>query len=121
VNALIALAERVEAASADEQATLLIEAFDLIDWRSKPGAAGSVRYNPRWFKFDKMIRAEAYESAAMMLVPEGMGYGVADPKNGVRPSGLIFDGQGLAIERRAATPSLALTAAALRARAAGEG
>jgi hypothetical protein len=54
--------------------------------------------------------------AALTLVPEGYGYGVADPKHGVAASGLIFNQTGLHIECRAATPALALCAAALRTR-----
>lgn len=122
---LLELAERCEGASADEQATLLIEAFDLIDWRSKPGrSAGITQHNPRWFKFDKMIRAEAYESAAMMLVPEG------DDISGERFRLEHWNAASVihaahvratawvpgAIRVYAASPALALTAASLRAR-----
>lgn len=119
MTGLLELAARCEAAIAEQQAPLLIEAFDLTNWRSR--AKGRlVEHNPQWWRFDKMIRAEAFESAAMTLVPEGHDTQVH----------LFFgrDGEGSAIVTPlkriglprifAATPALALTAAALRSRAA---
>lgn len=109
---MLALAERVEKATADQQAPLLIEAFDLVDWRQRRRGQ-IIENNPNWFRFDKMIRAEAYESAAMALVPEGLrGLEYEISVGGRKCSAWVYG----APRCHAATPALALVSAALRAR-----
>lgn len=117
---LLSLAERVEAASTYETASLLIEAFDLTNWRSK--RRGSlVTHNPQWFAFDKLICHRGFIDAAMSLVPEGhhwqVGVGVETEfgnRNGAYAWCSKADSGKLSF---AATTALALLAAALRAHA----
>jgi hypothetical protein len=68
------------------------------------------------FKFDRMLDAGAFESAAMTLVPEGHGGSFTFFKDGTAKA-FVWQPYPLAIEVRAATITLALCAAALRARA----
>jgi hypothetical protein len=93
---LLALAERCEqAAGPDQKATMLA----VVDALGLP--------LDQHYRAVRMIEIGAYESAAVMLVPEGCGWMVMSSaaKVGVWPS-------------HGATPALALCAAALRARAA---
>ena len=99
------LPSRIEAADESEQRELLLEAFDAI---FPEGEAD------RLFRFVRMLNAEAYESAAMMLVPGGcppIRLYITDKATAV------FIGD---IEACALTPALALAAASLRAQE-GEG
>lgn len=124
---LLSLAERVEAASADETVSLLFDAFDLTNWRSK--RRGSlVTHNPQWFAFVEFIRGRGFIDAAMSLVPEGWFLQFSDWQHPtLRARGpwqaiLVQDRDDLSgvFDARcdhAATPALALTAAALRAHA----
>lgn len=133
---LLELAGRCEAASADETASLLIEAFDLTNWRTKRNGS-LVTHNPEWFAFDKLIRAGAFLDAALTLRPEDWRIGFEENASCDEPGKSYAwcwpfestydpdwqmgqegqqsnpDGQ----KGYAATPALALTAAALRARA----
>lgn len=69
---LEALAARVEAAEAADQCALLIEAFEGINGpRCRNTVHGTLKFADGWFAFKKMLDAEAYESAALQLVPEG--------------------------------------------------
>ena len=113
LDALTELAERCEKATAEQQRELLLEAFETL--------TAAFVATPSAIKFVRMLDAEAYESAAMTLVPEGWTY---DAYQG--PSGqphrwklrTIGDGDKFytEVEAKAATPALALCAAALRAR-----
>jgi hypothetical protein len=131
---LHSLAARAEAADPSEQREVLNAAFRAIHGEKPPRVLGGsdaltswlYRYNP----FFKMLDAEAYESAAMMLVPEGwsvfllrlpegrgeaslLEFGEPDEKGKRwRRAGMIDTGR-----RTASTPALALVAAYLRARA----
>ena len=72
-DALLALGERVEGASIDEQRALLIEAFIAILGPASILKKSGIRaWNPHWTRFNRMLGADAFESAAMMLVPEDM-------------------------------------------------
>jgi len=114
LNALIA---RVEAATAETQHDVLADVImEMRDARAIPGAVA--------FRALRMIGAEAYESAAVALVPEGRGEGAFSvSRNSFRSCNAqvwhdaLFNrychGGG---RYGAATPALALTAAALRAR-----
>ena len=121
---LLALASRCEQATVDQQATLLLEAFDLTNWRSRRKGQ-LVENNPQWLRFDKMVRVEAFESAAMSLVPEVWVLTLTvweseaearledDRIHPVRLPSIVFE---------AASAALAIASASLRARAAmGEG
>ena len=130
---LLALAERCEQATANEQEAILREARSLVyprptegirspewqEWTAKIGAVG------------RMLDAGAYESAAMQLVPGGndgewnTGRFNVDPGKCFAQAGVQGDivvegvsfGQGLKVRgtATAATPALALLAALLRA------
>ena len=106
---LLELARRAEAASAGEQREILEAAGGLICGRTRSGLPGR-----NFYRFISMLDAEAYESAAMMLVPEGPWWSVQRFPCG---DGYLAS-VGNDDERRGATPALALVAASLRARAA---
>lgn len=115
---LLELAEQCEAATANEQAELLEEAFRLID----PPPSRGTKWHERFDRFEQMLLAEAYESAAMTLVPEGWRKYVVDADNGDAICELGNPDEDEAdVGVRAKTWPLALCAAALRARAANTG
>lgn len=72
LNPFEALAERVEAGERCDQHDLLKDAFIALRGpiQSNP-RPGIVAHNRHWFRFKRMLDAEAYESAAMTLIPEG--------------------------------------------------
>lgn len=123
------LAERAAAGSAEQQADLLADAWDALG----PIARWSA---PQVRRFGMMIDAGAYESAALMMVPEDSGFQIDNglshwialgDKAALCGRATIdypkpdYDGNGdswISVRVLAATPALALTAAALRARAA---
>lgn len=114
---LLSLAERVEAASTYETASLLIEAFDLTNWRSKRRDS-LVTHNPQWFAFDKLICHRGFLDAVMSLVPEGWQWEVKSTGEALVYDDRSSDGSGyVEFAGDAATPALALLAAALRAHA----
>lgn len=100
---LLALAERIEQAGAEEQAALL-----WLAWTWLPRKSSTAEDD----RIIRMIDAEAYESAAMMLV-----------ENARVILNIAEDGITFALVREnaatAATAALAIAAAALRARAEG--
>lgn len=117
----IALAERVERAGADQQGQMLERAWETLAEHSAEFRRFATAHPPRGFdnnagKFSMMLDAMAYESAAMMLVPEGSYVEISGPSN--------CGGWACKVDFRhtafATTPALALTSAALRAQA-GEG
>lgn len=114
------LAEAVERALPDMQGKLLEDAWEAMAQHSGSfrcfACAPSSGFGTNAGRFAAALEARAYESAAIMLVPDGMGYGFAEPKGGISPSGFLFNTTGLSIERRASTPALALCAAALAAK-----
>jgi hypothetical protein len=143
----IALAERCEIATADEQSLLLEEAFRLITppparmWvnaRRRQATTVWVNWEALFDRFTDMLALDAYESAATTLVPDGWDWLVRNDveergsfANVSRPNKQHIidtwdeerrcfyagntDGCNYA---QAATPALALAAAALKARAA---
>lgn len=133
MSALIALAERVEAGSAEEQGRLLDEAWETLAEHSAKfrrfatSAPDHHGFNSNADKFSMALEAMAYESAAMMLVPEGLAWTLGQNVHhhywSAGVTGIDEDGAPKAIgfAGPACAPALALTAAALRARAAGEG
>ena len=95
------LIARCESAGESEQRHMLELAWQelhnefpsTVEWANQPA-----------FRFARMLNAEAYLSAAKMLVPEG--------------SGFVVMGNGAKVGRHmgvASTPALALLAASLRA------
>jgi hypothetical protein len=133
-EALLALAARVEAASADDE-ELFRDVFRTVF--PKPERVWVTDNNGRWTPeyaawsnlqdiFYEFVEVGAFLDAAMTLVPEGAGGDLLH----VIPERL-FDGKGYATladtltgqqwRANAATPALALTAACLRARAQQDG
>ena len=131
---MTALAERLEAATGGD-ADLFWEAFRLTQASNDP--ATFVRASQR---FGELIDAKAFESAAMMLVPEGYVLSLnatSDDEKRRHTSdiplsdwiamlirqehcGYRIDFRGHCRHGCAATPALALAAAAIRARASQE-
>lgn len=116
-NELIA---RLEAATADHQRELLFEAFEAV--HPYPGHEHYLVDEIDWTwdrlrqRFAAMVAAEAYESAALTLVPEGgtAVFHLFNHRDGfwecdLGSTGPDFRGQ-------AATPALAIAAATLRAK-----
>ena len=112
------------AATAEQQSDLLRDAFDLIH-TGRSTVTGPHRRT--WLRFNTMRDARAFVDAALTLVPEGYDWGVGHDslaadnlpapmwaycRNEYREPGYVDD---LVV---AATPALAICAAALRARAA---
>ena len=125
MSELLKLAERCEQATAEQQRELLAEAWTLT--HGKPPRANRGGDNPE-NKFVALLNAEGFESAAMMLVPEGWGKMVGDywvdfekkPPFVAECYDLSRVAQddfadGELIQTWAHTPALALCAAALRA------
>ena len=71
-NSFLAMAERVEQAGPEQQRELLGDAWELI----APLAFGPLCAD-RAARFDSLLDAEGFESAALLLVPDGWGYMVA--------------------------------------------
>ena len=131
---LSALAERVEQAEPHMQGVLLDRAWDELAECSAVFRRYAVQHQPGFDnnagKFAMAMEARAYESAAMMLVPEGYEFAAGTGRKehmeakGRKPWAWCATGSDL-VDRLslADTPALALTAAALRAHAAiaGEG
>lgn len=115
------LIERIEAASAELSGALIEEA-----WEALAEASASFRrfacgpcsgFGTNAGKFSAALEARAFESAAIMLVPEGWTW-MLDTMEGrneacVHGNGPVPDSAYVT----AATPALALCAAALKARA----
>lgn len=114
----MSLAERIEAAGVDEQRAMLEEAWAAI-YGVPSGVAASDKRVWHWLRFVNMLDAEAYESAAMMLVPEGMRVAIMIVEDGRAAVNLWWPGEDAPnvprLEPLFATPALALAAAAIRA------
>ena len=107
---LTALIARVEAATVAEQSDVLAAALMAA---RKAGWFAAKQYSSAL----RMLAASAYESAALTLVPEGMVWNAGNDTPGwahVWRDSPQYDGRPH--DGRSATPGLALTAAALRAR-----
>jgi hypothetical protein len=114
---LLELAERCEVLGhADYQYTILADAAYAV-FGDEADAHDKAAFWDRATRFVAMLRSKAFESAAMMLVPDDMAYVVH--RFFAKPcSAEIYDGMRCVGEASAETPALALCAAALRARAA---
>lgn len=117
MSGLLELAERCEKATPEQQGQLIEQAWDVLAEESAEFRAFALSTPESGFencaaKFGMALDARAYESAALMLVPEGWEWAYLDKKAIVRKSGSWSHSFG-----EASTPALALYAAALRARA----
>ena len=119
------LAARIEAAEAGEQRELLEEAWEECCRESlsfRRFACTTIPGGDGWTmtgRFIRMIDAGAYESAALMLVPEGRDWSVAMHTLGDETRAAvarILRPNGIGLNTAAPTPALALAAAALRAK-----
>ena len=114
-----ALIARLEAATADQQRELLIEAFEAF--HPYPGPRHYLFTEIDWSwdrlhdRFMRMLDAEAYESAALTLAPEGWGWAWDIDEIAVLTE---LDGDGVEIGTHHLF-ALAIVIAALRAK--GEG
>lgn len=110
------LIARIEAGTADQQRELLIEAGRLV-FDDRQGRNDDGR---KWSAFCAMLDAEAYESAALMLVPEGLVWCVLTDfglPGRARLWGSVLPGQAdSGWTADGATPALAICAAALSAK-----
>jgi hypothetical protein len=83
---------------------------DEADHRDDPG------FWPKAIDFTAKLRAEAYLDAALTLVPDGYAWTVTSfVSRGPRAE--VYDSNAVGGDSDAATPALALAAAALKARA----
>lgn len=103
---LLKLAERCEATTADEQLSLLLEVGEFI-FAEEP---------TKLRRFKEKLFVEAFESAAMTLVPEGVNYDLLG-RNGYKSVAVIY-GQHRKFVGAGEALALAICAAALRARTA---
>lgn len=115
---LLELADKVEAAGASEQRELLIEAWWALSGMSHNRDAGLAAIDLR---FKRMLDAEAYESAAMMLIPDECVWSLYNSDD---PSPLLWKAAVMPFRvaagesvNRTKVRALALVAASLRARA----
>lgn len=120
---LLALAERVEAATVEQQRGLLTDAFHAINGFHPGGRDGqAAAWEVLRMRFYGLIDAGGFLDAAMTMLDDSYVWGVSKQERNpgrnyyyqasAMPFGPIAPG-----EATAATPALALTAAALRARA----
>jgi hypothetical protein len=118
-NELIA---RLEAATADHQRELLFEAFEAV--HPYPGHEHYLVDEIDWTwdrlrqPFIAMLDAEAYESAALTLVPEGWNWGIFMRHDWPKQNAQVWHREREASTKHgeAATPALAIAAATLRAK-----
>jgi hypothetical protein len=122
---LHSLAARAEAADPSEQREVLIAAAAAVVGAFEK-TAKTTRLNPFWTRFQRMLDAEAYESAAMMLLPVGCRFNLNKrPYAEGRQDGYhtqvwfsrYYETAADIPNAWASTPALALIAAACRARA----
>lgn len=120
-DTLMDLIERVEKATPELQGKLIDEAWEACAEDSAAfrrfACAHSSGFGTNAGRFSAALEARAFESAAIMLVPEGFIFGCG-PKDATKTAWAWASPDG-PLEYRsisnAATPALALCAAALRA------
>lgn len=124
-NKLLALAEEAEKLTGPDRETMHA-AFDACMSRTVPSGPGMVTWTREWLRFQRLVNAEAWLDAAMSLVP-------TKPFPELRPGKWWWSVDNLGCDAHvayenhdagipeysacAATPALALCAAALRAQA----
>lgn len=117
---LNALADRVGTATAKQQCDMLLRAYEAIFGgpECSPVDKWPGYLSPRWDRFHAMLDAEAYESAAMTLVPKSFWLERLGECGGGRFRAEIIERTSdpeYGWCESAATAALALTAASLRA------
>jgi hypothetical protein len=113
----IAMAERLEKAGAEEQQVLLL----IQGWEAINGHIphDDVAWDHPWSRFRRKIDAEAYESAAMMLLPKNCAWTIEEDSAWIRwmGKGDVEEAQGHLTGRNGKCTGLAIAAACLRAHA----
>jgi len=105
------LTTRIEQAVEGEQRELLFAAAkEIWTWAYAPATVDPDLWAARWVKFNRLLNAEAYLDAAIMLVPEDMGWEV-DSFDYTESTAVIYGGGAGPREARAGTPALAILAA----------
>jgi len=121
-NDLTKLAAICASASAQDQRALMEHAYTLIFPRQYTGGLHPQSgWAGNWLEFEAMLDARAYESAALLLVPEGMATNLTTP-SWDRSAAMINYLPAIAVVHapsgkrtaEASTAGLAITAAALR-------
>ena len=114
---LLTLATQIEQATEDQQQDMLIAAWGaMFPFIIGEQASQSARWESG-AKFSRMLAAKAYESAAIMLVPDGYDWDIGTERNrDLDASAWLNKGDNFSEEIFAATPALALAAACLRAK-----
>lgn len=65
----LTLIERCEGGERCDQAQTLLDAFELLRWPRQTRRGPLVTHHPEIFAFEKMLNANAFESAALSLLP----------------------------------------------------
>ena len=110
-NDLTALAARMQEAQAEEQRELLEAAYKLLNPRKGLGWDRAIQHADKQCRFDSMIYGQAYESAALMLIPDGFDWAMFRTNGGLT----IHAWCGSRDETFAQTPALAIASSALLA------
>lgn len=120
MSELLKLAEQVERASPEMQGRLIEQAWDVLARHSvefrRFALAPLSGFDNNAAKFAMALEARAFESAALMLAPEGWEYTLMNA-NGYPEATLTNHAIQRTVWAPGETLSLALCAAALRARA----
>lgn len=103
-----------EKASADDQALGINRAFEIVSWRCQL-LASVITWNPDWLHLQKLLDLGAFEQAGLMLLPTGATWRIT---RNLQSSTAIVDHAGTRHGATAATPALAMAAAALQLKAA---
>lgn len=112
------LADKVEAASGGVQWDMLTATFKAIHGeKPSSGSPELAAWLAVYAPFLNMLRANAYESAALRLIPKGWAlFHLAGPFNNNASKATVAGGMPVRfMEASAATPALAISAACLRA------
>lgn len=116
------LIERLEKATGNDP-ELIGRAFLALNPVPRDSLEALKAHSAKAMRFKRMLDAEAYESAALTLVPSGKGH---DPWwmlkaawRGIAKAEVWVNGKGRPYRGEATTPALAICIAALRAKEAG--
>lgn len=69
MNKLLALADRVEKLTGPDR-EVMYEAFDACMSRRESSREGVIAWSREWLAFQKLVNAEAWLNAAMMILPD---------------------------------------------------
>lgn len=101
------LADTLKDAPASDQHELLATAFDALLGPRRVDKGGMTRWHDQWFRFSKMLAAEAYESAALMLLPKSAGNLNFFDYGGASKWGCRFNDRAQQMGKRAASEQIA--------------